>query len=56
MDVALQARDRHLRRAGQGEADDGTGHLYIGLRGGKIVVERDYWDCATLLRQLGALK
>ena len=28
----------------------------IGLRDGKIVAERDYWDCATLLRQLGALK
>ncbi len=32
------------------------GISYIGLRDGKIVVERDYWDCATLLRQLGALQ
>jgi steroid delta-isomerase-like uncharacterized protein len=32
------------------------GISYIGLRNGKIVAERDYWDCATLLRQLGALK
>ncbi len=32
------------------------GISYIGLENGKIVAERDYWDCATLLRQLGALK
>jgi steroid delta-isomerase-like uncharacterized protein len=32
------------------------GISYIGLRNGKIIAERDYWDCATLLRQLGALK
>jgi steroid delta-isomerase-like uncharacterized protein len=27
------------------------GISYLELRDGKIVVERDYWDCATLLRQ-----
>lgn len=32
------------------------GICYIGLRAGKIITERAYWDCATLLRQLGALK
>jgi steroid delta-isomerase-like uncharacterized protein len=32
------------------------GISYVGLRNGKIVAERDYWDAATLLRQLGALK
>jgi steroid delta-isomerase-like uncharacterized protein len=32
------------------------GISYVALQNGKIVAERDYWDCATLLRQLGALK
>lgn len=32
------------------------GISYVKLRDGKIVAERDYWDAATLLRQLGALK
>ena len=32
------------------------GISYLRLRDGKIVAERDYWDLATVLKQLGALK
>jgi len=32
------------------------GISYVALQNGEIVAERDYWDAATLLRQLGALK
>jgi steroid delta-isomerase-like uncharacterized protein len=32
------------------------GISWVKLENGKIVAERDYWDLATIFRQLGALK
>jgi ketosteroid isomerase-like protein len=40
--------------AGKETHADGVSALRF--QGGKIVEQRDYWDAATLLRQLGALK
>jgi steroid delta-isomerase-like uncharacterized protein len=38
-----------------GKKSEVRGISYVRLENGRIVEERDYWDCATLLRQLGAL-
>ena len=32
------------------------GISYVKIRDGRIIAERDYWDAATLMRQLGAIK
>jgi steroid delta-isomerase-like uncharacterized protein len=39
-----------------GKKTEVRGLSYVRMENGRIVEERDYWDCATLLRQLGALK
>jgi steroid delta-isomerase-like uncharacterized protein len=38
-----------------GKKTEVRGISYVRMENGRIVEERDYWDCATLLRQLGAL-
>ena len=40
----------------KGKKTEVRGISYLRLENGRIVEERDYWDCATLLRQLGVLK
>ena len=39
-----------------GKKTEVRGISYVRMESGRIVEERDYWDCATLLKQLGALK
>jgi len=41
--------------AANGKKTEVRGISYIRLENGRIVEERDYWDAATLMRQLGAL-
>ena len=42
--------------AAKGKQTTVRGISWLKLENGKIVAERDYWDLATILRQLGALK
>lgn len=39
-----------------GKKTEVRGISFVRLENGRIVEERDYWDCATLLKQLGALR
>jgi steroid delta-isomerase-like uncharacterized protein len=41
--------------AANGKKTEVRGISYIRLENDRIVEERDYWDAATLMRQLGAL-
>ena len=47
--------DDFLGMPANGKKTEVRGISYIRLENGRIVEERDYWDLATLLRQLGAL-
>jgi steroid delta-isomerase-like uncharacterized protein len=40
----------------KGKETQVDGVSVLSFEGGKIVSQRDFWDAATLLRQLGALK
>ena len=46
----------NLGVAAKGERTMVRGISYVALQNGEIVAERDYWDAATLLRQLGTPK
>ena len=47
--------DDFLGVPAKGKKTEVRGISYLRLENGRIVEERDYWDLATLLRQLGAL-
>ncbi len=48
--------DDILGVSANGKKTEVRGISYVRIEDGRIVEERDYWDCATLLKQLGALK
>jgi steroid delta-isomerase-like uncharacterized protein len=53
---ARHAAGRILGVAAKGKETTTRGASVLTFRNGKIATQRDYWDAAAILRQLGAIK